>query len=167
MSALCVGLEGIPTTSAVRKKGVAHVALTESNQSIKNSNFMQIIANLTEPDISDTNLLITENQRTLLYGQSIAARIKQPGKNHEVRMVEGVSYECYMTFLHMHFPECKVVQEAWESMMETGLTRYDLLEVIDDNIELTYGDALKMRDLDREADQQEIPMLSPEAQRRL
>jgi hypothetical protein len=60
-----------------------------------------------------------------------------------------VSYGCYISYLLINFADCKEVQEAWRAFASDGTCRYNLLEAIDNSVELTYGDVLRMSFLEQ------------------
>jgi hypothetical protein len=103
-----------------------------------------------EPDDSDTNIIIFEDRDTPLYGHSLVKNIKQFSDHRKVTVITGVSYGCYISYLLINFAGCKEVQEAWRAFASDGTCRYNLLEAIDDNVELTYGDVLGMGFLEQE-----------------
>jgi hypothetical protein len=95
-------------------------------------------------DDSDTNLVILEDAETVLYGHSLVKNAERFSKDKEVMVVTGVSYLCYIAYLYLNFPTCKGAQEAWASAKADGTCRYDLLEAIDDNVDLSIADVHEM-----------------------
>jgi hypothetical protein len=68
---------------------------------------MQEDTTLSESHEINGNLVILSDEEDgmlPLYGHALAMQIQLTGKEQKVRVVAGIPYICYITYLYLHFP---------------------------------------------------------------
>jgi hypothetical protein len=91
------------------------------------------------------NVVIQDEVGATIYGFKLLRQIVDSGQGQQVALVKGISLECFIAYLQMHFPNYGSVRE----LADEAPVSPEVLERISDSVTLEVGDAAYMLDIER------------------
>jgi hypothetical protein len=100
------------------------------------------------PD-ENPDIIIIDEEEVLLYGHKLLREIKESGEGKELQIISDITYQVFIVYLFVHFPNYECVM-ALKRRNEKGIVTAKELEAISDARLLTAGDAMHMKDIQAE-----------------